>query len=129
MLDSANGVSQAWVQDVRLYLRREVELLDVTQSIEPALPELIDISEQAVLPQDGGKVRFFLEMLVRHFLQRSKVLPRESVDADRSDEGAYLLLYAADICLSAGVIFRVIVQGGILGHEVRRDLVGALGEL
>src|SRR6516165_9453027 len=75
MLDSANGVSQARVQDVRLYVWREVELLDVTQSVEPALPGLVDIAEQAVLPQDGGEVRFLLEVLIRHFLQSSEVLP------------------------------------------------------
>ena len=118
MLDSANGVSQARVQDVRLYVWREVELLDVTQSVEPALPGLVDIAEQAVLPQDGGEVRFLLEVLICHFLQSSEVLPGESVDADRPDEGADLLLHAADIGLSTGVIFRVIVQSRILRHEV-----------
>src|SRR4029077_7964276 len=48
--DSPDGVHQARMQHVRVYLRREVELLDVAYGVEPAPPVLVDVPEQAVLP-------------------------------------------------------------------------------
>ena len=129
MLDSPDGVHQARMQHVRAYVRREVELLDVAHGVEPAPPGLVDIPEQAVLPQDGGEIRRLLEVQIRHFLQCLQIRPRESVDSDQPDEGANVLLHAADVGLGAGEQFGIVVQRGVLRHQVRRDLVGALGEL
>ena len=117
------------MQHVRAYLRREVELLDVADGVEPAPAVLVDVAEQAVLAQDPGEVRRLLEMQIRHFLQGPEIRAREPVDADHPDEGPDVLLYAADVGLGAGEQFGVVVQGGVLRHQVRRDLVGALGEL
>ena len=129
MPDSPDGVHQARMQHVRVYLWREVKLLDVAHGVEPAPADLVDVPEQAVLPQDGGEVRRLLEVQIRHFLQCLEIRTRESVDADHPDEGANVLLHAADVGLGAGEQFGVVVQGGVLRHQVRRDLVGALGEL
>ena len=48
--DSPDRVHQARMQHVRVYLRREVELLDVAYGVEPAALVLVDVPEQAVLP-------------------------------------------------------------------------------
>src|SRR4029077_8259680 len=103
--DAPDGVHQAGVQHVRVYLRREVKLLDVAHGVEPAPPDLVYISEQAVLPQDGGEVRRLLEVQIRHFLQGHEVRAREPVDPDHPDEGAHVLLHAADVGLGAGEQF------------------------
>jgi hypothetical protein len=107
------------MQHVRVYLRREVELLDVAHGVEPAPPGLVDIPEQAVLPQDGGEVCRLLEVQICHFLQCHQIRTRESVDADQPDEGPDVLLHAADVGLGAGEQFGVVVQGGVLRHQVR----------
>ena len=117
------------MQHVRSYLRREVELLDVAHGVEPAPAGLVDIAEQSVLPQHGGEVGRLLEVQIRHLLQCPEIRTREPVDADHPDEGPDVLLHAADVGLGAGEQFGVVVQGGVLRHQVRRDLVGALGEL
>src|SRR5690348_9414863 len=117
--DSPDGVHQARMQHVRAYLRREVELLDVAYGVEPAPAGLVDVAEQAVLPQDRGEVRRLFEVQIRHFLQGPEIRAREPVDADHPDEGPDVLLYAADVGLGAGEQFGVVVQGGVLRHQVR----------
>jgi hypothetical protein len=125
----ADGVHQARVQHVGADIRREVELLDVAQGVEPAPAGLVEVSEQAVLPQDGGEVGGLLEVQVRHLLEGLEVAAGEPVDADHPDEGADVLLDAADIGLGAREQFGVVVQGSVLRHQVGGDLVGALREL
>ena len=117
------------MQDERVYVGREVKLLDVAHGVEPAPPNLVDVSEQAVLPQDGGEVRRLLEVQIRHFLQSLEIRTREPVHADHPDEGAKVLLYAGDVGLGTGEQFGVVVQRGVLRHQVRQDLVSALGQL
>ena len=68
-------------------------------------------------------------MQIRHFLECAEISTGEPVDADHPDEGANILMHAADVGLGAGEQFGVIVQRGVLRHQVRRDLVGALGKL
>src|SRR5579862_8913799 len=70
MPDSPDGVHQARVQHVGAYVRREVKLLHVAHGVEAPPPGLVDVPEQAVLPQDGGEVRCPLEVQVHYFLQR-----------------------------------------------------------
>jgi len=64
-----------------------------------------------------------------HFLQCPEIRTRESVDADHPDEGANVLLDTAHVGLGAGEQFGVVLQRSVARHQVRRDLVGALGEL
>ena len=129
MPDAPDGVHQARMQHVRGHVRREVKLLHVAHGVEPAPPGLVDVPEQAVLPQDRGQVGRLLEVQIRHFLQGLEIRAGEPVDADQPDEGADVLLHAADVGLGAGEQFGVVVQGGAGRHQVRGDLVGALGEL
>ena len=97
--DSPDGVRQARMQHVCTRIRRKVKLLDVAHGVEPAAAGLVDVPEQTVLPQHGGEVRRLLEVQIRHFLQCLEIRPRESVNAYHPDEGANVLLHAADISL------------------------------
>jgi hypothetical protein len=67
------------VQYVRVYLRREVKLLDVAHGVEPASPSLVDIPQHAVLPQDGGQVGRLLEVQIGYLLQSLEIRPREPI--------------------------------------------------
>ena len=73
MPDAPDGIDQTRMQHVRVHLRREMEILDVAHGVEPAPPDLVDVPEQAVLPQDGGEIRRLLEMQIRHLLQRLEI--------------------------------------------------------
>src|SRR5208282_2623996 len=62
VLDSPDGVRQTRMQHVRGYVRREVKLVCVAHRVEAALPEFVDVPEQAVLPQDGREVGGLLKV-------------------------------------------------------------------
>src|SRR6202050_1126837 len=77
--DPANGIGQARMKHVCVRLRLHKNVLGIPQGIKAALSGLVDVPEQAVLPQDGGEVRCLFEVQIRHFLQSHKVFPRKLV--------------------------------------------------
>ena len=117
------------MQHVGVDLRRKMKLLDVAQRKEPAPPDVIDVSEQAVLPEHRGEVGRLLELHVGQLLEPVQIRPREMIGTDHPDEAANVVLHVTDIGLRARVQLGVVVQGGIPRHEIRGDLIGALGEL